>query len=104
MILTDYFLKFASRDRARQVFSSIREHTYEGEIVQQTETFAIDEVGILYNDDAVFSNGEITTPPTQIEGYHYNYRIVYRNKSEIPLPTELEPYLVAPETPQRTFF
>lgn len=104
MILTDYFLKFTSRDQARQVFSSIPEHTYEGEIVKQTETFAIDEVGILYNDDAVFSNGEIIIPPTQIEGYHYNYRVVYGNKSEIPLPTELGPYVVTPETPQRTFF
>lgn len=103
-MITDYFLKFSSKDQALQVFSSIPEHTYEGEIVQQTETFAIDDVGILYEDDAVFSNGEIITPPTQIEGYHYNYRVVYGNKPEIYLPAELEPYLVTPEQPQRTFF
>lgn len=122
-MLTDYFLKFASKEEALKVFSMIPEHTFVPydletnqpldtiEITQQTETFAIDEVGILYNDDGVYGDpdpetGEIVviTPPTQIEGYHYNYRIIYGNKPEIPLPSELEAYLVTPQTPQRTFF
>ena len=122
-MITDYFLKFASKEEALQVFSTIPEHTYTPynpetnqpldtlEVSSQTETFAIDEVGVLYEDDGVYSDpdpetGEITviTPPTQIIGYHYNYRTVYGNKPEIPLPVELEPYLVTPENPQRTFF
>lgn len=116
-MLTDYFLKFASKEEAIQVFSTIPEHTYTPynpetnepldtlEVTSQTETFAIDEVGILYEDDGVYGEeGNVITPPTQIEGYHYNYRTVYGSKPEIPLPTELEPYLVTPQTPQRTFF
>jgi hypothetical protein len=114
---SDYFLKFASKEEALQVFSTIPEHTYTPynletnepldtlEITQQSETFAIDEVGVLYEDDGVYSeDGEVITAPTQIIGYHYNYRTVYGNKPEIPLPSELEPYLVTPEHPQRTFF
>lgn len=116
-MLTDYFLKFASKEEAIQVFSTIPEHTYIPynpetnepldtlEVTPQTETFAIDEVGILYEDDGVYSeDGEVITPPTQIEGYHYNYRVVYGNKPETPLPSELTPYLVTPNNPQRTFF
>jgi len=116
-MITDYFLKFSSKEEALQVFSTIPEHTYTPynpetnqpldtlEVSSQTETFAIDEVGVLYNNDGVYSedNLEVITPPTQIIGYHYNYRTVYGNKPEIPLPVELEPYLVVPQNPQRTF-
>jgi hypothetical protein len=116
-MITDYFLKFASKEEALQVFSTIPEHTHTSynpetnqpldtlEITTQTETFAIDEVGILFNGDGVYSEvGEVITPPTQIEGYHYNYRTVYGNKPEILLPNELEDYVVTPQNPQRTFF
>jgi hypothetical protein len=115
-MITDYFLKFSSKEEALQVFSTIPEHTYTPhnpetnqpldtlEVSSQTETFAIDEVGVLFNNDGVYSeDGEVITPPTQITGYHYNYRTVYGNKPEIYLPTELEPYLVTPQNPQRTF-
>jgi hypothetical protein len=106
MTYTDYFLKFPSKQQAVQVFSTISDHiSPENEIVDQTEHFAIDEVGVLFEDDAVYDeNGNLITPPTQIDGYHYNYRILYGNKPEIPLPVELESYLVHPEPPQRTFF
>jgi hypothetical protein len=121
-MITDYFLKFASKEEAIQVFSTIPEHTYTPydpetnqplnslEVTTQTETFAVDEVGVLFENDGVYETdpetGEITvvTPPTQIEGYHYNYRTIYGNKPEIPLPVELESYLVTPQNPQRTFF
>jgi hypothetical protein len=120
-MLTDYFLKFASREEALQVFSTIPEHTYTPydpqtnqqlppAITQQTETFAIDEVGVIYNNDGVYETNsetgfiDVITPPTPKEGYHYNYRTVYGNKPEIPLPTELQPYLVNPQNPVRTFF
>ena len=118
-MITDYFLKFSSKEEALQVFSTIPEHTYTPHnpetntssppaqiaICAQTETFAIDEVGVLFNNDGVYSeDGEVTTPPTQILGYHYNYRTVYINKPQAPLPPQLGPYLVTPQTPQRTFF
>lgn len=114
---SDYFLKFASKDEARQVFSTIPDHTYQPvdgdgnpipnvpvEIGSSSGSIAIDEVGVLYNNDGVYDEeGNVITPPTQIEGYHFNYRTVYGNKPPIPLPVELESYIVTPETPQRTF-
>ena len=110
-MLKDYFLKFPSKQEAIQVFSKISNHTYildddeETTTIQQSQNFAIDDIGILYEDDAVYSeDGTVITSPTEINGYHYNYRVVYGNKPEIPLPSELEPYLVTPENPQRTFF
>jgi hypothetical protein len=115
-MLKDYYLKFASKEEALEVFSSISEHTItnpqtqEVTVSQGNGTFAIDEVGVIYNNDAVFSTdqetGEITlvTPATSVEGYHYNYRIVFGNNEEIPLPTELEPYIVTPQTPVRVWF
>jgi hypothetical protein len=106
MTYTDYFLKFPSKQQAIQVFSTIPNHVdgNTGEPVTQTENFAIDQVGILYNDDAIINeNGFIVTPPTKKDGYHYNYRIVYGNKPESPLPSQLQPYLVHPEHPQRVF-
>jgi hypothetical protein len=116
-MITDYFLKFASKEEAIQVFSTIPEHTYTPydpesnesldslEVTTQTETFAIDEVGILYENDGVYDDeGNVITPPTQIDAYHYNYRVLYGNSPEIPLPVELEEYVVIPENPQRTFF
>lgn len=121
-MITDYFLRFSSKEEAIQVFSTIEGHTHNSynpetnqvldtlEITTQTETFAIDEVGVLYNDDGVYETnpetGDFTviTPPTLIDGYHYNYRTNYGNQPEIPLPVELEPYLATPKKPKKTFF
>lgn len=122
-MLSDYSLKFSSKEEALQVFSTIPEHTYTPydpetnqpldtlAVTSQTETFAIDEIGVIYKNDAEYSEpdpetGEITliSPPTQIKGYHYNYRTIYGNKPPIPLPVELEPYLVTPKNPRYVFF
>lgn len=115
-MITDYFLKFASKEEAVQVFSTIPEHTYTPydfetnqplntlEIVQQTNTFSIDEVGEIYKGGTYDEEGNVIEPPTKLEGYHYNYRVNYGNQPEIPLPVELEPYLVTPKKPKRTFF
>ncbi len=116
-MITDYFLKFASKEEALQVFSTIPEHTHTSydpetntpldtlEVTSQTETFTIDEVGVLFKNDGVYSEDtlELITPPTQIPGYHYSYRTVYGNKPEIYLPNELEDYAATPQNPKRIF-
>jgi hypothetical protein len=114
-MLKDYFLKFNSKDEALQVFSSIPGHTFTPydennnslplQVVQQTETFAIDEVGIIYNDDGVYDDSfEQISAPTVKTGYHYNYRMVFGNLPETPIPSELESFLVTPKKPSREFF
>lgn len=59
-----------------------------------THEWAIDDVGIIYNNDGVY-DGEVITPPTQMEGWHVN--IIGE------LPQELNEYLVTPSNPYRVF-
>lgn len=107
-MIKDYFLKFNSKSEALQVFSTIPGHTYTPydennhssplEIVQQTETFAIDEVGIIYDIPDQIS------PPIAKTGYHYNYRMILKNQPETSIPSELLSFLVTPKSPYREFF
>lgn len=58
---------------------------------------AIDDVGIIPNNDGVFApNGDVITPPTMKPGYHVN--IIH------PSPPEaLDPHLVVVSTAYRMF-
>lgn len=83
--------------------------TYTKAIITQTPNAAVDEVGVIYNEGVYETNeetGEIIeiTPPEPLEGYHYNYRIVWGQAEEIPLADNLVSYLVAPNHPSRQFF
>jgi DNA-directed RNA polymerase subunit H (RpoH/RPB5) len=110
----DYYLRFKSKEEAIQVFSLIPDHTYvsendELEIVSQTQTFAILEVGKIYNNDGVYEynkDGEmiVISSPTPMKGYHYNYRLVWGQGEEIPFPEVLTPYSKTPKTPSATIF
>ena len=62
-----------------------------------THDWAIDVVGVIYNDDGVYSDeGEVITPPTPMDGWHVNYKAA-------TLPSELEAYEVTPNSPHRKF-
>jgi hypothetical protein len=62
-----------------------------------THDWAIDVVGVIYNDDGVYSDdGEVITPPTPMDGWHVNYKAA-------TLPSELEAYVVTPNSPHRKF-
>lgn len=106
----DYYLKFPDRETALDLFSQLELTNESNQVIDQNENIAIDEVGIIYNNDAVYETdeetGEVTlvSPPTQKEGYHYNYRIVWGQAEEIPLPSILTSYVVTPEHPVREFF
>lgn len=112
MQLKDYYLRFKSKEEALEVFSKIPDHTYEYEseikVVSDSRNFSIFEVGILYTDPVyeITESGEMITikQPIQKEGYHYNYRIVWGEGEEIPLPKELENYVGHPKTPKSMFF
>ena len=64
----------------------------------QSRTHAIDNIGTIWNDDAVYNEetGELITPPTAMDGYHVNY------KCDV-LPASLASYEVHPENPYRKF-
>lgn len=62
-----------------------------------THEWAIDDIGILYNNDAVVDpeTFELITPPTPMEGWHVNFIGT--------LPEGWDQYLVAPRNPRRMF-
>ena len=68
----------------------------EEKLAAYTANYAIDVIGTLYNDDAVVDEeGEVTTPPTAMAGYHVNYQGA--------LPEGWETFEVTPDRPQRVF-
>jgi len=64
----------------------------------QSRTHAIDNIGTIWNDDAVYDEEtfELITPPTPMAGYHVNYKCD-------ELPASLTVYEVHPENPYRKF-
>jgi 5-deoxy-D-glucuronate isomerase len=73
------------------------EEGVESEVLQAyTADHAIDVIGTLYNDDAVYDDdGEVITPATAMAGFHVNYLG--------SLPDGWEQYEVTPEQPNRKF-
>jgi hypothetical protein len=61
-----------------------------------THDWAIDDVGVIYNDDAVVDpDGTVVTPATPKTGWHVNFIGA--------LPTGWDAFLVAPVAPYRVF-
>jgi hypothetical protein len=61
-----------------------------------THDWAIDDVGVIYNDDAVVDpDGTVVTPATPMAGWHVNFVGV--------LPTGWDAFLVSPVAPYRVF-
>lgn len=89
---TDYYLKFASKEE------------YESAMPEELKSpagqnHAVDVIGIIYHDGTYDENGETISPPTPIDGYHVNLRMV-----NAPLPESLVAYTIeAPSTPKRVW-
>ena len=111
-----YYLKFASQEEwdAKAAEAGYRYEDPETEAVYYSVSpGAIDVVGVIYNDDAVFDEeGEITSPPTAKDGWHVNVivrpKIVSAENEDDPdvdvsLPEVLNTYIVEPQTPSRVF-
>ena len=110
-----YYLKFASQeewDTKAEEAGYRHQNSETGLIHYSVHPGAIDVVGTLYNDDAVYDDeGEIVTPATAKEGWHIN--IIVRPKYEFDfeldqdvdqsLPEVLNTYIVDPQTPSRVF-
>ena len=62
-----------------------------------THEWAVDEIGIIYNDDGVYDpdTGELVTPPTPMEGWHVNVK----SAEDI----DWSGFTVNPESPYRKF-
>jgi len=61
-----------------------------------THDWAVDDVGVIYNDDGVYDDeGEVVTPPTPMAGWHVNFKGT--------LPDGWNANVVTPSTPYRIF-
>ena len=118
-----YYLKFASQEEwdTKAAEAGYRyEDPETGAVYYSVSPGAIDVVGTIYNDDAVFdAEGEMTSAPTAKDGWHVNVKVrpnqVYvETLSENPddpsgiivdtsLPEVLNTYIVEPQTPNRVF-
>ena len=98
-----YYLKFASQEEwyAKAAEAGYRYEDPETEAVYYSVSpGAIDVVGVIYNDDAVFDEeGEMTSPPTAKDGWHVNVRV----RGYDTFPEVLNNYIVEPQTPSRVF-
>ena len=98
-----YYLKFASQEEwdAKAAEAGYRYEDPETEAVYYSVSpGAIDVVGVIYNDDAVFDEeGEMTSPHTAKDGWHVNVSV----RGYDTFPEVLNTYIVEPQTPSRVF-
>jgi hypothetical protein len=108
-----YYLKFASQEEwdTKAAEAGYRyEDPETGAVYYSVSPGAIDVVGTIYNDDAVYDEeGEMTSAPTAKDGWHVNvrvraeYEIGEDTSVDISLPAVLNTYIVEPQTPSRVF-
>ena len=102
-----YYLKFASQEEwdTKAAEAGYRyEDPETGAVYYSVSPGAIDVVGTIYNDDAVFDEeGEMTSAPTAKDGWHVNVRVKNTVISPSILPEVLNTYIVEPQTPSRVF-
>ena len=102
--MTQLFFRFA--DEAAWITAAkaagfyitvVDEEGVESEVLHAyTADYAIDVIGTFYNDDGVYDDeGNETTPPTPMAGWHVNYLG--------GLPEGWNAYEVTPERPKRIF-
>jgi hypothetical protein len=110
-----YYLKFASQeewDTKAEEAGYRNQNPMTEEVSYSVNPGAIDVIGIILNDDAVFDDeGDVVTPSTAKEGWHVNIRVTQRHEYDIEndqyidqsLPEVLNNYIIHPQTPNRVF-
>jgi hypothetical protein len=100
----DFYLKFATEEEANTILytevvtewsqpESLDEEPIPVKTEQRPNYRNIDVLGALYKDDAVIDEeGNVVTPPTQVDGWHVNVRAVSDEDN-----AALEPFRVDPE-------
>lgn len=86
--MTDYYLKFDSKEQADSVLYTDEQSNYRN----------IDVLGTLYEGGEWDEEGNEIIAPTPIEGWHVNIRLVEGEDAE-PLLS----YTVTPATPRRVW-
>ena len=91
-----YCFRFNSRNQFRTLAAAEGLLTEDDELITNRHTFAIDEIGIIYEGGEYDrETGEVITPPVALTGWHVNYIG--------ELPEAWEEFLVTPQHPVRVF-
>jgi hypothetical protein len=94
------YLRFPSQDVWKQAATAVGVLSVvdgEEQWFYYTHDWAVDDVGVIYNDDGVYDpdTGDVITPPTPMDGWHVNF------KSDKDI--DWSGFPVHPQTPYRKF-
>ena len=67
-----YCYRFNSRNQFRTLAAAEGLLTADDELITNSHTHAIDEIGIIYEGGTYDAEGEVITPPTALPGWHVN--------------------------------
>ena len=90
-----YCYRFQSRNQFRTLAAAEGLLTEDDELITNSHTHAIDEIGVIYEGGTYDAEGEVITPPTALDGWHVNY--------QGELPEGWEEFAVFPQNPVRVW-
>lgn len=97
-MMMDLFLK---SDSEADMIEALPFARTDDDWVVATHEYALDIIGTIYNDNAVFdADGEVITPATAKDGFHANLRCTPEIAATVDPAVILDP---APVTPVREF-
>ena len=67
-----YCYRFNSRNQFRMLAAAEGLVTADDELITNSHTFAIDEIGVIYEGGTYDAEGVVITPPTALPGWHVN--------------------------------
>jgi len=91
-----YCYRFNSRTQFRTLAAAEGLLTEDDELITTSHTFAIDEIGIIYEGGTYDAEGEVITPPTALSGWHVNTAGI--------APEAWDSHLIIVNSPSRIFF
>jgi hypothetical protein len=68
-----YCFRFNSRNQFRTLAAAEGLLTEDDELITASHTFAIDEIGTLYEGGTYDAEGNVITPPVALTGWHVNF-------------------------------
>ena len=68
-----YCFKFPDKATFRSLAAAEGLLTEDDELITASHTFAIDEIGIIYEGGTYDAEGNVITPPVALPGWHVNY-------------------------------
>ena len=90
-----YCYRFNTRNQFRTLAAAEGLLTEDDELITNSHTHAIDEIGIIYEGGTYDAEGEVITPPTALPGWHVNTAGI--------APEAWEEFLVTPQNPKRVW-